>query len=192
MGNPAMLKAVPHTGLSELFNENLRSEDVKFSPSGRVMAVVATSGSMCLFAVDASSRPVRITRYVELSSTSLASPHGVDFLSEDVIAVANRAAWVTFYRVPNVDAWQNRINLEPIHEMDSVWFGRKGSTRTLEGRDVLCGPGSVRVHGKQLFVSCNYLNTVTAHPYRIQQGKIETGDGAIVAQSGLEIPDGVP
>ena len=132
-----------------------------------------------------------ITRHAELSSASLASPHGVDFLSEDVIVVANRAAWLTFYRIPNVDAWQGRINVEPIHEMDLVWFGRKGATRNLEGRDVWRGPGSVRVYGKHLFVSCNNLNTVTAHPYRLQQQTIETGDGAVVAQSGLEIPDGI-
>jgi hypothetical protein len=186
-----VLKAVPYTGLDELLDDDLRFEDIRSSPSGRTLVVVATNGIICLFAADTSSRPVRITRHAELSSTSLASPHGVDFLSEDVIVVANRAAWLTFYRIPNVDAWQGRINVEPIHEMDSVWFGRKGATRNLEGRDVSCGPGSVRVYGKHLFVSCNNLNTVTAHPYRLQQQTIETGDGAVVAQSGLEIPDGI-
>lgn len=186
-----MLNAVACIGLDESLGESLRTEDVRFSPSGRVLAVVATNGVVLLLAVDASTRPIRIGRVTELHSTSLASPHGVDFLAEDLIVVANRAGWLTFHRVSAIDDWPDRMNVEPLRELDSPWFGRKGATRNLDGRHVLCGPGSVRVGGSNLFVACNNLNTVTAHPYRLRSGEIEIGDGAIVAQSGLEIPDGV-
>ena len=189
-GNFKILKTVPHFGLND-FNETPRTEDVKFSPSGRVLAVVATSGSIFLFAIETRSRSIHINQYAELHSTSLSSPHGIDFLSEDVIVVANRAAWVTFYRIPSVNAWQDRMVIEPIHEMGSVWFGSKGSTRLLGSRAVCCGPGAVRVHRKNLFVTCNKLSTVTVHPFQLQQGAIETGEGTVMAQAGLEIPDGV-
>ncbi len=191
MGNADMLNAVACTGLDESLGESLRTEDVRFSPSGRVLAVVATNGIVLLFAVDAATRPIRIGPCTQLHSASLASPHGIDFLSEDVIVVANRAGWLTFYRIPSIDAWRDRTNVEPLHEMDSAWFGRKGATRHLEGRNVLCGPGSVRVRGSELFVSCNNMNTVTVHPYCLRSGAIEVGAGALVAQSGLEIPDGI-
>ena len=92
-GNVDMLKAVPHIGLNGSFNEAARTEDVKFSPSGRVLAVVATNGVISLLAVDTCSRPVQIGQYAELHSTSLSSPHGIDFLSEDVVVVANRSGW---------------------------------------------------------------------------------------------------
>ena len=183
-----MLNAVACVGLDESLGETLRTEDARFSPSGRVVAVVATNGVVLLFAVDVSTHPIRIGRSVALHSTSLASPHGVDFLSEELIVVANRAGWLTFHRVPAVDDWQDRMDVEPFHEMDSPWFGRKGATRNLEGRNVLCGPGSVRVRGSKLFVACNNTNTVTSYPYRLRQGAIEIGAGAIVAQSGLDTP----
>ena len=186
-----MLMTAPHVGLSGSFSESLRTEDVRFSPSGRLLAVAATSGRIFLFAVDTSSRPVRVKPHVELNSSSLASPHGIDFLSEDVIVVANRRAWVTFYRIPGMEAWQDRMAVEPIHEMESVWFGPKRATRNMGDRKLSCGPGSVRVQGGQLFVCCNNRSTVTAHPYRLQQGRVETGEGAIVAEEGLDIPDGV-
>jgi hypothetical protein len=72
-------------------------------------------------------------------------PHGIDFLSDDTIVVANRSGWGTFYRLPA--AWGDRMTLDPDHEMDSVWFGRKGTTRDIHGRAVVCGPGAVRVSG---------------------------------------------
>lgn len=189
--NAGMLEGIACVGLDGWQNASLRTEDVRFSPSGRVLAVAATDGVVLLFAVDSSSRPIRISRVTELRSTSFASPHGVDFLREDLIVVANRAAWLTFHRVPSVDDWRDRMVVDPIHEMDSAWFGRKGATRNLEGRHVLCGAGSVRVRGAELFVSCNNLNTVTAHPYRLSPEGIESGDGTIVVQDGLEIPDGI-
>ena len=108
-----------------------------------------------------------------------------------MIVVANRAAWLTFYRIPNVDAWQGRINVEPIHEMERCGSDAKGATRNLEGRDVSCGPGSVRVYGKHLFVSCNNLNTVTAHPYRLQQERLRRATAHRGRKPDSEIPDGI-
>jgi hypothetical protein len=183
-----MLKPLPHAGSSEPFDDS-RTEDTKFSPSGRILAQVATSGSVFLFAVDTDSSPVRTTRCAELRSSGLASPHGVDFVRENVIVVANRSGCVTFLRLP--DVWKDRVRVDPIHEMHSDWFGRTGSTRSVEGRAVACGPGSIRASGDHLFVCCNYRNTVTAHPYRIRRDAIETGEGVLVAQTGLQIPDGV-
>lgn len=186
-----MLKPLSHIASNGSFNDSDRTEDVKFSPSGRILAVVATHGRILLFIVDVRSRPVHIGRSMELFSNSLFSPHGIDFLSEDIIVVANRSGCVTFYRIPGANAWKDHAAVEPIHHLESTWFGGKGATRKLRERTLRCGPGSVRVHGEELYICCNYSNTVTAHPYRIRQGRIETGKGTIVAQDGLEIPDGI-
>jgi hypothetical protein len=186
-----MLNAVACVGLDESLGESLRTEDVRFSPSGRVLAAAATNGVVLLFAVDASTRPIRIGRFTELHSSGFASPHGVDVLGDDLIVVANRAGWLTFHRVPSADDWRDRMDVETLLEMDAACFGRKGATRNLNGRNVLCGPGSVRVRGSQLFVACNKENTVTAHRYRLRPGDVEIDAGEIVAQSGLEIPDGI-
>jgi hypothetical protein len=188
---PALLRPVPHVAPADLTDEPARTEDVKFSPSGRILAMVSTAGRMFLFTVDTRSRPIRVERYMELESTSLCSPHGVDFLAEDIVAVANRSGCMGFCRVPPVDAWVDCMPVEPFQEMDCAWFGRKGSTRPVDGRHIVCGPGSVRADGKQLLVGCNNLSTVTAHPYRLERGTIETEDPTVTARDGLEIIDGV-
>ena len=186
-----MLSPVSHVHSNGSFDKTVRVEDVKFSPSGRALAIVATKGIVLLVAVDVHSRPIRISQPTELHSTSLSSPHGIDFLSEDVIVVANRAGCVTFYRIPAVNEGEERTTVAPVYSMDSIWFGRKGTKRKLRIRDISCGPGSVRVHRKELFVCCNNSNTVTTHTYEMRQGAIDTQEGSIVAQDGLEIPDGV-
>jgi sugar lactone lactonase YvrE len=186
-----MLKLTPHTGLDESYNHALRTEDVRFSPSGRVLAVVATSGDICLFAVDIASRPIRVNRSTVLHSASLASPHGIDFLNEHVVVVANRGGWLTFYRLPGVNTWKGNMTVEPIHEFGSTWFGGKGSTRQVNGRSVNCGPGSVRVVDRQLFVCCNNKSTLTAHPFTLKREKVVVSDGEVVVHDGLEIPDGL-
>jgi len=186
-----MLTLIPHVGLDESFNSALRTEDIRFSPSGRVLAVVATSGNIYLFAVDTSSRPIHVLRSVVLHSASLVSPHGIDFLNEHVVVVANRGGWLTFYRIPGVKTWTDNMTAELIHEFGSTWFGGKGSTRQVNGRTVNCGPGSVRVHGRQLFVCCNNKSTLTAHSFTLRKEKVEVGDGEVAMRDGLEIPDGI-
>jgi hypothetical protein len=174
-----------------LKDEPSRTEDVKFSPSGQILAMVSTAGRLFLFAVDTRSRPIRVHRYTELQSTNLHNPHGVAFLAEDMVAVANRSGCMGFYRLPHVDMWENCMPIEPFQEMDCDWFGRQGSTRAVDGRHIVCGPGSVRTDGKQLILGCNNFSTVTSHPYRLEQGTITIEDGTILARDGLEIIDGV-
>jgi len=156
-----------------------------------MLALVATNGCIYLMVVNTSARPIAVTRSVELRSASLVSPHGIDFVRDDLVAVANRGGWVTFYIIPPVSAWRDGMSIEPIHEMGSDWFGPKGSTRKSGDRAVNCGPGSVRVYKQLLYVCCNNQSTVTAHPFTVRRKIIKTGAGEIVAREGLEIPDGL-
>jgi hypothetical protein len=160
-----MLAPIQHVVFGDPLNEDVRTEDVKFSPSGEMMAVVSTNGMVFFFAVDTQSRPVHVRQSVELRSRSLKSPHGIAFLSEAVVAIANRRDAVTFYRVPDRSAWSNCTSMEPVHRMDSQWFGGDGITRKLRNRNINTGPGSIRAHGNELFVCCNNANTVSAHPF---------------------------
>lgn len=168
-----------------------RTEDVKFSPSGRMLAVVATDGSIMLFAIDVTRRPIQINQCVKLHSDSLMHPHGIDFVNEEIIVVANRRSILKFYRIPSLDKWGSAQQIVPIHTMKSEFFGAEGETRKLRTRSISCGPGSVRIHGHQLFVCCNNMNTVTTHTFSYHDGEIVTYGDIVVAQDGLEVPDGV-
>lgn len=186
-----MLKPLRHLVSGEPPNADIRTEDIRFSPSGRILAAVATSGCVVFCQVEISGHAVRIRRSAEFTSPSLNSPHGVDFVSEDIIAVANRMDGVSFFRIPDPESWDDTDALTALDKMQSKWFGETGATRDLRNRTVSTGPGSIRVHDGELLVCCNKANTVTAHPFQLRNGAVETGEERLIVGTGIEIPDGV-
>ena len=185
------MKFLPHEGLRDMFNDAIRGEDLKFSPSGCLLAVIATNGQICLFSVDCDTLPIRILNSAVVISPGLSAPHGIDFIREDIVVVANRSGWITFHRIPPVRKWVDGMTIPMFGEMNSPWFGDKGQTREVGNRTVVCGPGSVRVCDQELIVCCNYKSTVTSHPFRIRWGRVRTGQGRLLVGEGLDIPDGV-
>lgn len=185
-----MITVIQHTE-SRSFDINYRSEDVKFSPSGHRLAVVATDGCILLFAVDLNTRPVEVRPEVELRSSSLIIPHGIDFLSEDVLVVANRNGNLVFFQIPPSSEWCDGQVIAPIHEVLSPLFGRTGVTRKLRDRSLFCGPGSVRLVDGILYVTCNYMNTVSTFSCRLDHSGLHVEEGVVVAHEGLSVVDGV-
>jgi hypothetical protein len=185
-----MINLIPHTE-SRSFDLNYRSEDVKFSPSGRRLAVVATDGCLLLYSVDLEARPIQVKAEAEFRSPSLIITHGVEFLSEDVLVVANRNANLVFFKIPPQSEWQEVTVIESIHEVLSPLFGRSGVTRKLRERDLFCGPGSVRLLDGILFVTCNYMNTVSTFSVTLNEKGLSVQEGVVVAHEGLSVVDGV-
>src|SRR4051794_31335695 len=86
---PAHVQAVIH-GMG-------RTEDVRFSPNNRRLAVAAFNNHrIVLFDVDitaaAGTQQMALTGVVELSSPSFHYPHGVDFIDDETLVVASRFA----------------------------------------------------------------------------------------------------
>ncbi|WP_417528775.1 hypothetical protein [Marinomonas shanghaiensis] len=185
-----MINLIPHTE-SRTFDPSYRSEDVKFSPSGRRLAVVATDGCLLLFAVDLDARPIQVRGEVEFRSPRLIIPHGVEFISEDVLVVVNRNASIVFFKIPPESEWQDVTQIEPIHEVFSPLFGRTGVTRKLRERDLFCGPGSIRLLDGILYVTCNYMNTVSTFSVTLDEKGLSVQEGVVVAHEGLSVVDGV-
>ena len=169
----------------------LRTEDVRFSPSGRRIATIATDEVVQLFDIDVFARPIRITNAFRLKAPNLRFPHGLDFIADDVIAVANRRAAMTFYRLPPEGAVGRFAAMEQLRRVDSDWFGADDETRKMEHRGVVCGPGSVRRFRDELFICCNNRNTVSAHQVHWDGHDVHISRETLFAQDGLEIPDGV-
>lgn len=185
-----MINVIAHDVLDEI-ELPYRTEDVRFSPSGRLLAVAATDGCIILYAVDVSVRPIHLAASVELRSPALLVPHGVEFLSEELLVVANRNANLAFFRIPPPDQWHGPCVLAPLLEVRSALFGATGVTRKLRDRDLFCGPGSVRLFDGVLYVSCNYRNTVSTFACQVEHGEIKVREGVVVAHEGLEVVDGV-
>ena len=82
-----------------------RTEDVQFSPSNRRLAVAAFHHNrIAVFEVEISrsaGKPqVALNSVVEIAAETLKGPHGLCFLDEDTLVVANREGSVEVYRVP--------------------------------------------------------------------------------------------
>jgi hypothetical protein len=164
----------------------MRSEDVRFSPSGHLLAVVTTQSKILLFAVDTDARPVRAELLTALSSSDLHGPHGVDWIDEQSLVVANRRAGLAFFRIPRANRWQPETAIAAVSTAQPNWFGVPGETRELRGRRIVTGPGSARIHDGYIYAACNKANTVTRH--RILAGP-SCDEGELIAQEGIEIPD---
>jgi WD40 repeat protein len=164
-----------------------RTEDVQFSPSNRRLAVAAFHANrIAVFEVAisrAAGRPeVALTGVAHIEAATLKGPHGLCFLDEATIVVANREGSVEVFDVPAAGAAPN--------------------ARTTPRRTVLGGPsgqvvtpGSVAAVGLddgtiELLVCNNYVNCVTRHVLDPRRGFSATSDETLL-QRDLDVPDGI-
>ena len=186
-----MLEAIDHIVIDGVINEDVRSEDVHFSPSGKNLAIATTRGNILYFDVDISARPVRVYPRMVFKSDTLRAPHGIDFLTDELIVVANRRGCLNFYQIPHINSCAQETHLESLVNMDSEWFGSIGELRLYGDRQIATGPGSVRIHGNSLYVTCNLKNTVTECQLTFDCDEIEVGAERVIIQNGIDIADGL-
>ena len=163
-----------------------RSEDLGISPSGSQVAVITTLGKILLFEIDVGARPVHAELLTALASEDLQMPHGIDWVDDEYLVVANRRSGISFFRVPRHNRWERDTRISVVSAVQSRWFGAPGECRMLRNRPVVTGAGSVRVFNEHLYVASNKENTITRH--RLTAGP-SCAEGEVVAQEGIEIPD---
>ena len=165
-----------------------RTEDVKFSPSNRKLAVTGfRKNKILVFDVEisasTSSKKVALTDFIEIASSSLYEPHGIFFIDENTLVVANRLANTSIFNLPESGSVDRNLVLTAVH--------------TIAGDEILRlqSPGSVSVSQigqglHEVLICNNYKNCVTRHI-------LETGDKYVVRSNeillskGLSTPDGV-
>ena len=165
-----------------------RTEDLRFSPDKRLLAVAGFGRRKILMlrvrleTTDAG--PVVVSDdFMEITSDGIGRVHGIDFIDERTLVVANRDGVVTLLEVP-----------EPAPGRRSVEVSVIGEVRGSDGARV-DSPGSVAVGRTpdglvELIVCNNYVDHVTRHVLDPGDGFAERG-AAIAYRRGLEIPDGV-
>ena len=166
-----------------------RTEDIVFSPSNRRLAIAAF-GSNRIAVLDieltrTNGIPhVALPRAVELFATSFKHPHGICFLDEETLAVANRSGQVHIVDAP--------LSQTP-HDMHWV-----ADRTTLRGgaRQLVHTPGSVAAIAQddgsfEVAVCNNSAHHVTRHLVRRKGKHVEVGREGVLLEAGLDIPDGV-
>jgi hypothetical protein len=161
-----------------------RTEDVKFSPNNRRLAVSAYLRnviSVFELSIEGSSRekPIAITDALEVSSPHLKNPHGIDFIDDETIMVANREGDACIFRLP--PGGSGNAGLLPIE--------------IIRSGEVIRTPGSVSIakngqgHCEALLCN-NYTNKITSHQIDLVQNCIVMRS-EVLLEKWLDIPDGV-
>jgi DNA-binding beta-propeller fold protein YncE len=159
-----------------------RTEDVRFTPSGRRLAIASFHNERIAVAdvevtASASEPEVAVTRLEQLASPSLSKPHGLDFLDEETLVVGNRTGGVAVLRLPALGS------ADGVARMEQLGPDAQGSD----------GPGSVLVDShdperRWVLVCNNWTSVVTRHA--VGPGGT-LGPPEIVARKGLDLPDGL-
>jgi DNA-binding beta-propeller fold protein YncE len=175
-------------GVTALIAALGRTEDVRFSPDNRRLAIAGFARDrIAVFDIDiattAAGTHVALTGAVALSSPSLKNPHGLDFIDDYTLIVANRTGDVAMFGVPVGRTEPRSYGVDPIQ----TW--RTG------GDTLLDSPGSVAVVGgvgnhREIVICNNTGNTVTRHLLATDAEYVAVSSDVLL-RKWLDIPDGV-
>jgi len=165
-----------------------RTEDVRFSPNNRRLAVAAFNRSrIAIFDIDivasSAAKEVTLTGVVEFTSSCLNLPHGLDFIDDESLVVASRKGDVAIFKLPPAGIAGQPYELSPIQLLRA------------DQDSLLRSPGSVCVVGKdqvlcELLVCNNSGHSVTGHLVNRGAGCSVTS-GKLLLTKWLSLPDGL-
>jgi hypothetical protein len=158
-----------------------RTEAVKFSPNNRRLAVASfLRNRIAIFelCIAASPRKISISEVAEISSTYLRRPHGIDFIDDETIIVANRRGDAIIFELPSGGGNYELVPIEVI---------RSG--------EILNSPGAVSIarNGQdfcEALICSNYGNKITRHLIHSREG-CSVDSSEILLKKWLKFPDGV-
>jgi len=165
-----------------------RTEDVRFSPNNRRLAIAGFAKNKILvvdvdIVASVAGKTVDLTDCVEIKSSSLHGPHGLFFIDDETIVVANRFGMVPILKVPPSGTEERKFAVSALRNIQGNVLHRLES------------PGSVCVSPiegglYEVLICENYVHCVTRH---ILDGRanfrVKTNE--ILLRKGLDIPDGV-
>jgi DNA-binding beta-propeller fold protein YncE len=180
-----------------------RTEDVRFSPSNQRLVIAAfVRGVVGVFDITTTEHPdgrrVAVTNPHLLRSPRLDFPHGIAFLDEDTIVVADRVRGLAILRLaPSEDG----LKLLEIDPPDSATFA------------LVCVPGSLDIvrntDGSSEVIVCNNSDEpvrrfssdgapaglaggrITQHELSAVAGQPVVASSRVVLRRWLDVPDGV-
>lgn len=165
-----------------------RTEDLRFSPSGRRLAVAAAGRDrIAVFGIEiavANGSPVvRLTDAMEFASPCLRYPHGLEFVDESTLIVGNRNGDVVVFTLPPGGHAAHPCELDPVQTLPA---GPDSSIRW---------PGSLAIvrreaSASELLVCNNFRHNITRHVFDPDAGRA-TPDGEIALGKWLDVPDGI-
>lgn len=165
-----------------------RTEDIQFSPDNRRIAIAgANEDRILILSVDVDAvregGPVKLKAPLELTCEALRFPHGLFWLDDRTLAVANRNGLAVMLDVPEQTGEARQVEITA-----SLVIGE-------EPIDRIVTPGSVAAHWlfddlHEVLICNNYAHYITRHLVKLGDGPRVLGS-QVLLQQGLDIPDGL-
>jgi hypothetical protein len=181
---PFTADAEVHSALGRLG----RTEDVQFSPSGRRLALAGYVTNRVLVldvAADPGAEPARVevSGAFAIGSSSIDHPHGLAWLDERTLVVANRYATVAIFELPDGRPASGEVTLDAVRTIGE------------DSRDLIRYPGSVSALPiglglAELLVCNNHVHHVSRHLVDRRDGHAVRASESLIS-AGLQLPDGV-
>jgi len=185
-----MNTSIPFTATEEILQALARlgrTEDIKLSPDNRKLAIAGFAENKILLLdirleQNQGGTSVRLTDYVELVSPCLNRPHGLCFLDDDTLVVANREGDVVVFKLPDFFAGdRDYCPSSPDASIDPKWTFSPGSVTAYE----------TAPHVFKLLVCNNYAHHVSRHTLHIHVDQIQVSSSELLLTQGFQVPDGV-
>jgi WD40 repeat protein len=165
----------------EVIGDLGRTEDVKFSPKNTRLAVSSFSkNQLAIFDVSITHTTygprIALTDVARIASCHLKGPHGVDFIDDERVVVANRDGDVTIFALPRELGGSCHL-MHP--------------TQVIRSGQLVKGPGAVSVTGREgnryeILVCNNYADTVTKHWVSLSE---ESTKAELLLRKWINFPD---
>lgn len=165
-----------------------RTEDIKFSPNNRRLAIAGFVKNKILIVStvieeSAAGKRVTLSDCITITSPSLQQPHGLFFIDDQTLIVANRGGEAPILRLPQMSTGERLCELSPLQMIraDRVQYVKT--------------PGSVAVSriGLELYeilICNNYVHYVTRHIVDAREG-FQVRKNEVLLSRGLDLPDGI-
>ena len=167
-----------------------RTEDVRLSPDNRRLVVVDfIANRIFLFTLridtDGESPRIEFLETCILTSSSFAQPHGLAFLGNDCLAVANRAGDVCLYRLPAIGACPAELDLRPVARINGqgMLLAKVKTPGSLDSYHL----GGDRY---RILVCNNHWHFISAHTVYLGRHPRIRNEGLLI-QAALKLPDGI-
>src|SRR5690242_7578939 len=107
-----------------------RTEDIRFSPDNKRVATIGFRRGACLlldieFVRENNEQIIQITGFVEIRSEALRGPHGLDFIDNDTLVVANRRGSIAVFDLPRERGLNRTCLLEPARVIRKAGIWRR-------------------------------------------------------------------
>jgi DNA-binding beta-propeller fold protein YncE len=185
---PQQLEFKTSNAVRAALSDTGRTEDVRFSPDNRRLILAGYGLNHLLIlriAIEAGPAGPTIVAddFMELTSDGITSAHGLDFIDDRTLAVANRDGLVSIIEIPSGELAGRYSRVDPIREISGSIFCRLKSPGSIAARRHAGGTIS-------LLVCNNYTHRVTQHVVDPEAG-YKVRKNSVLMERSLDIPDGI-